>query len=149
MVEQGNPNNVPEKLFVVMGPTGAGKSAFINTIMGREVAKEGEKDDYNNSCTRDIKVYSHQAMDSEHLKKVFPGEQQKVVLNFIDTIGFDDVDQNFTNDEILDLVKSELLTTKLSTQIDGMVLIECPHNPKTSIITNLNKLFPIFGETIR
>lgn len=53
------------------------------------------------------------------------------MLNFIDTIGFDDVDQEFTDVEIQELVKSELLTTELSTQVDGVVLIECPHNRKT------------------
>lgn len=64
-----------EKLFVLMGPTRAGKSTFINTIMGKTVAEEGAVRSYF-SCTRDIKNYFKQAMDLDHLKRVFQTDDE-------------------------------------------------------------------------
>ena len=46
-----------EKLFVLVGPTRAGKSTFINTLLGHSVAVEGQ-DDSCYSTTKEVSNYS-------------------------------------------------------------------------------------------
>lgn len=55
----------------------------------------------------------------------------------------------FTDEDIQELVKSELLKTKLSTQIDGVILLENPNNPSIGIAQTLLRLVNIFGEQIK
>ena len=46
-----------EKLFVLVGPTRAGKSTFIKTLLGHTVAVEGQ-DDSCYSTTKEVSNYS-------------------------------------------------------------------------------------------
>ncbi|KAJ8502984.1 hypothetical protein ONZ45_g11263 [Pleurotus djamor] len=65
-----------DKIIVVMGPTGAGKSTLINTALGRMGAKVSDQLD---SCTHDIQAY--------RCSNPYNGEQDIVL---VDTPGFDD-----------------------------------------------------------
>jgi GTPase Era involved in 16S rRNA processing len=101
--QAGGPQKIKQMLFVLVGPTRAGKSTFINTILGRQVAEEGASKSYY-STTRDIVNYCELTANSTHqkvLNSCIPNDgNTQLILNFMDTIGLGDVKVEYTDEEI-------------------------------------------------
>ncbi|PPR03423.1 hypothetical protein CVT24_012692 [Panaeolus cyanescens] len=85
----------PNDTFIgLMGLTGSGKSTFINTIMGKELAKVGHS---LLSCTQEIDTYTY--VDSRDGRRII----------FVDTPGFDDT--NLADFLILQMITQWLSKT--------------------------------------
>ncbi|KAF9004220.1 kinase-like domain-containing protein [Cyathus striatus] len=72
-------------IIALMGPSGVGKSSFINAVLGHDVAIVGRSMD---SCTQDVRAYGCLHPD---------GSGRKVIM--VDTPGFDDSER--TDYEVL------------------------------------------------
>ena len=138
-------------LFVLVGPTRAGKSTFINTILGRQVAEEGASKSFY-STTREIANYCELTANSTHqkvLNSCIPNDgNTQLILNFMDTIGLGDVKVEYTDEEIQELVKAELIEKTLCTKIDAVLLFENPNSPSIQINQTYLKITNIFGPTV-
>lgn len=94
-------------LFVLIGPTRSGKSTFINSILGENVAKEGIKGEIESTTTKISNYVQIQKGDSHPLKRFLKdGENTDLIVNFVDTMGLFDSELKYTNKEISDLIKA-------------------------------------------
>lgn len=142
-------NKPRQMLFVLIGPTRSGKSTFINTVLGKPVAQEGKERTYH-SCTREVANYCNMQLEPENqalLSKVTNSNEGEppVILNFLDTIGLGDTSVTYTDEEIQELVKAELLTKTICNQIDGIIILENPNSPSIQINQTYYKILKIFG----
>lgn len=98
---QQTANKPKQMLFVLVGPTRAGKSTLVNTILGRQVAEEGASRSYH-STTRTIANYSNLLMDPEKMQQLTNdgGDSPPLIMNFMDTIGLGDTSVQYTDEEI-------------------------------------------------
>jgi septin family protein len=100
--EDYNPMKMPEvkdKLFVLVGPTRAGKSTFINTLLGHQVAVEG-KNESCHSTTKEISNYNNlKILHDAGVGEMLAG-QDSIKFNFMDTVGFGDTAVTYTDEEI-------------------------------------------------
>ncbi len=71
--------------LIVMGPSRAGKSSFLNNLAGEQICKVGAPFTYTGT-TKKVKGYD------------FMVRETKVTV--VDTIGFDDPEVQFSNKEI-------------------------------------------------
>ncbi|KAF8147718.1 P-loop containing nucleoside triphosphate hydrolase protein [Crassisporium funariophilum] len=85
----GRPDDI---IIPVMGPTGSGKSAFINTLLGKDVAEVGHG---LGSCTSQLQHFVTESVPSEF--EFLKGRR----LIFVDTPGFNDTRPEMTDMEIL------------------------------------------------
>ncbi|KIJ93992.1 hypothetical protein K443DRAFT_684115 [Laccaria amethystina LaAM-08-1] len=84
-----------DTIIALMGPTGTGKSSFINTLMGQSVAYVNDSVD---SCTQEVQVFACLHPD---------GSGRRIFI--IDTPGFDDSKR--TDWEILTIITQRLTET--------------------------------------
>jgi len=103
----------PEDIVIlVMGPTGVGKSTFINTALGREIMAVGYEIE---SCTVNIDTAR---VDTSTLLPEFPWLKNRRLL-LVDTPGFDDT---FADDcEILERI-AKWLKASYRTQLLGGII---------------------------
>ena len=66
----------------------------------------------------------------------------------MDTIGLGDVKVEYTDEEIQELVKAELIEKTLCTKIDAVLLFENPNSPSIQINQTYLKITNIFGPTV-
>jgi len=114
---------------------------MINAIFGmKDFAKEGD-DEEDSSTTSEIKTYSNR----DNLKKPF----NCPTITFVDTIGFFDTRQEYTDEEIQNLIKAEFLSGRIkSGYIDAVFVIDSLTNDFETITNSLLKMKTIFGEDI-
>lgn len=129
-----------EYTFLIVGPTRSGKSSMINAIFNKnDFAQEGN-DEEDSSTTSEIKTYSNR-----DLKKPL----NSPVITFIDTIGFFDTRQEYTDEDIQNLIKAEFLSGRIkSGYIDAVFVIDSLLNDFQTITNSLIKMKTIFGEDI-
>ena len=75
--------------------------------------------------------------------------EQPAIINFLDTIGLGDTSVTYTDEEIQELVKAELLTKTICDQIDGVIILENPNSPSIQINQTYYKILKIFGPKVR
>ncbi|KAF5320959.1 hypothetical protein D9619_000394 [Psilocybe cf. subviscida] len=81
-------NPRPEDYIIpIMGPTGAGKSTFINLLLGTERVPVGHS---LNSCTRDLGPIDIPAATVQHFIPSWQPRSDTAKLIIVDTPGFDD-----------------------------------------------------------
>lgn len=98
-----------EKAFrvVVLGPTGCGKSAFINAMFNKQVADSKES---VTSVTRQVDIYEgHRTFENGDLR----------VVHIFDCLGF--CDAELTSSEVLSLIKQKIKLA--ATSIDAVVVL--------------------------
>ncbi|KDR82105.1 hypothetical protein GALMADRAFT_207430 [Galerina marginata CBS 339.88] len=93
--------------FSVMGPTGAGKSTFINALLQDNSMKVGHK---LRSCTKDLSVARINS---------FPGLPSSFHLLIVDTPGFDDTFE--TDEEVLRCIAEWLKKAGMS--VGGVIYL--------------------------
>ncbi|KAJ8517857.1 hypothetical protein ONZ45_g5026 [Pleurotus djamor] len=99
--------NKDDVIIAVMGPTGTGKSSFINMVTGTDGDK-GVGHDLE-SCTNEIKILKFQCL-----------ERSIQDIAFVDTPGFDDTHKS--DIEILNLIADWLKTTyEQEVQLSGIL----------------------------
>ena len=111
---------------------------MINAIFGmKDFAKEGD-DEEDSSTTSEIKTYSNR----DNLKKPL----NSPTITFVDTIGFFDTRQEYTDEEIQNLIKAEFLSGRIkSGYIDAVFVIDSLTNDFETITNSLLKMKTIFG----
>ncbi len=139
---------VQEKLFLLVGPTRSGKSTFINTVLGQVEAVEGQNRSAR-STTREIKVHNKiNSTVQERLDELFPG-QGITKINFIDTIGFRDTSVKYTDKEIQEMIKSELLGDTPCDQIDAIFIMDNALDTYIALRDTYLKIKEFFGEVVQ
>ena len=68
-----------------------------------------------------------------------------MILNFIDTIGLGDTQVTYTDEEIQDLIKAELMEKTVCNKIDGVLILENPNSPSIQLNQTYYKILKIFG----
>ena len=68
-----------------------------------------------------------------------------MILNFIDTVGFGDSQVTYDDDEIVDLIKAELMEKTLCKQIDAILVFENPRSDAIGINQTIIKIAKLFG----
>ncbi|KAL4064013.1 P-loop containing nucleoside triphosphate hydrolase protein, partial [Scleroderma citrinum] len=86
---------MPDKMIVVMGPTGVGKSSFI-----RNALPEG--------VSADIQVGHHIHSETSQVQTICWATQYGIGLNLVDTPGFDDSRERVTDADILAMIATFL-----------------------------------------
>ena len=132
-------------MFVVIGPSRSGKSTFINTMLGTAVAAVGQEDDYY-STTRDITNYKWHKSSPDAFRALGI-DNEPMVLNFVDTIGLRDVLVNFTDEEISELVKAELMEKTPCDTINSILIFEDPLVPRMELVQTINQVLKMFGQS--
>lgn len=127
------PSNLPYcGAYILIGTSQSGKSSTINTISQSEIAKVGEGD--GSSCTTKPKRYD---IVSEALKA-------KVTL--IDFPGFLDSDFKLSDEEILILLKAEILDLiSNNNSLTGFIIFESVGSDFSQLQSTLNKLCSLCG----
>eukprot|EP01084_Bolivina_argentea_P129262 228316_1 len=112
--------------ILVVGPTGAGKSSFINFMLnkGTEVAEEGATFDAHTIITKAYTINNY--------------------TQIIDTPGLLDT-RGYTTEEITQLIKSTLITQPNSS-ISGVILMFNGKDNKINLAMMINVIIQIFGD---
>lgn len=71
-------------------------------------------------------------MELERTSK--PSDNPPVILNFVDTIGLGDTTVTYTDEEIQDLIKAELMEKTSCNKIDAIIIFENPNSPSIQLV---------------
>ena len=117
-----------QKVVVVLGKTGSGKSSLCNVIAGKD------HDDEDFLTSSDAKSCT-QEVNTQNVK--FAGEPDKPIL-LVDTIGFDDPDKSDRTDVIAKVLKEKI------DHVDTFVIVVNGQND--SLEASLLSMLEMFGE---
>ncbi|OMJ77039.1 hypothetical protein SteCoe_23437 [Stentor coeruleus] len=118
--------------YILIGTSQSGKSSTINTISQKEIAKVGEGD--GSSCTLKPKRYD---IESEILN---------AKISLIDFPGFLDSDLKLSDEEILILLKAEILNLiNDNNSLTGFIIFESVGRDSSQILCTLKKLCGLCG----
>ena len=118
--------------FILTGKTGAGKSTFINVLLGKETAKVERS---LSKVTRDPQVYYHRLKNGK-------------CISLLDTPGLSDTDINEEDIDKKHLKKIEETISKEKIHIKGMLFLvnfqeERFDGSEQEALLNYNKIFPL------
>ncbi|OMJ77041.1 hypothetical protein SteCoe_23439 [Stentor coeruleus] len=122
--------------YILLGTSQSGKSSTINTISGNNIAEIGKGD--GSSCTTTTKRYD---IESNVLK---------AKINLIDFPGFLDSDLKLTDEQIIDMLKSEM--SKLISEensFNGFMLFESMGSDSSNLLNSLEKLCSLCGLEVK
>jgi tRNA U34 5-carboxymethylaminomethyl modifying GTPase MnmE/TrmE len=126
-------------LLLLMGPTRAGKSCFINTITARNLTIVG--DDAGDSTTKTNELYTSK-IDGFDMKKDF---------NLVDTMGLNDSEESEFADNIIfanTLVFIKNIMKSNNRSLDSILIFESLTNDSNQLGKTIKKLIVIFGEQV-
>jgi predicted GTPase len=132
-------NSNANKIILILGPTRSGKSCFINTITGYNLAKVG--DDSGDSTTKDHEIY-------ESFIDGFPRPEK---FKLVDSMGLDDSDESGLADPMI--LASTLYSLreemeKTNNILKSIYVFESLTNDSNQIQKTIKKIKAVFGEEI-
>lgn len=109
-----------EITLLFVGETGMGKSACVNTLAGKEIAKSSSS---TNSCTEKVELYR------------FLSPKLEMCCSVIDSPGFEDT-RGIDNKEIVSRIEIQFL--EHSSKINAIVLFQNVETPRWKLENIMN-----------
>lgn len=139
MFSKPNNNTTSYKAYVLFGRTQSCKSSFIRDICG-----EGTQIDIGTgfkgiSTTKTLKFYSGSN----------PNFLNGAPVYFIDTVGWGDSNEDFSDDEVMQMISNFLLEKTQQNHIDGIIITESMMNDNVCLKNSLAMLHQIFGASFK
>ena len=104
-------SNIP--IYLVVGDSGAGKSSFINYLMGGKVAPVDEENPGGESTTQECDIYTTSTSPLMHL---------------VDTQGTNDTKNPDNNSVLLSIMHKFLRSSDFVTHINGLIYLHDSNN---------------------
>ena len=130
----------PSRMLLVFGNTQMGKSSFINTRVGYNMAQAG--DGGGESTTAVIRIY-----DVGYSRVFFPEDEGHTKLSIVDIPGLRDSKLTFTTEEILDKIKFKLFEEKCI-QLDGVLIFDSFQSSMITLRSSLDSAKGLFGPKV-
>jgi predicted GTPase len=132
-------NLLNNRLILLVGPTRAGKSCFINTITGKNLTIVG--DDSGESTTKVSTLYESK----------IDGFPEKLQFSIIDTMGLDDTEDTEFSDPIVianTTLEIRNITKNKMIEVDAILVFESLTNDYNKLDNTLKKLKAAYGNDI-
>lgn len=127
----------PSKVYILYGKTRSAKTSFLKHLANDRSLLVGE---YGTgvSTTKGVKpvVFTHSSL------------LNGIQICILDTIGYDDSDECFSDQDILDLIETEILKYSNLSQIDGILVTDSMMGDTITIKNSLKRLNTLFGDKV-
>jgi GTPase SAR1 family protein len=128
-----------DDLIVLLGPSAAGKSCFINTITNSKHAKVG--DDSGESTTKIEEIF----------RSKIDGFNNNIKINLMDTMGLEDTNESALNDPMIltgIIFKIQEMLKKTQKNLKAILIFESLSNDTNKLENTIKKVKAIFGNSI-